>query len=91
MESFASCLWRRDRHSANYKQCRAWLEQIRQVVAQQNLPAEIRVQYTGRPAFVTEIAGGMEKDMGGSAGGTLLTIGILFYLTHRGFDRSSGC
>jgi predicted RND superfamily exporter protein len=69
----------------NYKQCRAWLEQIRQVVALQNLPAEIRVQYTGRPAFVTEIAGGMEKDMGGSAGGTLLTIGILFYLTHRRF------
>jgi uncharacterized protein len=70
---------------ANYKQCRAWLEEIRQVVAQQNMPAEIRAQYTGRPAFVTEIAGGMEKDMGGSAGGTLLTIGILFYLTHRRF------
>ena len=68
---------------ANYKQCRAWLQQVRHVVAQQNLPAGIRVQYTGRPAFVTEIAGGMEKDMGGSAGGTLLTIGILFYLTHR--------
>jgi uncharacterized protein len=70
---------------ANYKQCRAWLEQIRRVVAQQNLPSEIRAQYTGRPAFVTEIAGGMEKDMAGSAGGTLLTIGILFYLTHRRF------
>ena len=70
---------------ANYKQCRAWLERIRQVVAQQNMPGEIRVEYTGRPAFVTEIAGGMERDMGGSAGGTLLTIGILFYLTHRRF------
>lgn len=70
---------------ANYKQCRAWLEQIGQVVAQQNLPKDIRVRYTGRPAFVTEIAGGMERDMTGSAGGTLLTIGILFYLTHRRF------
>ena len=69
---------------ANYKQCRAWLERMREVVGQ-NMPADVGVRYTGRPAFVTEIAGGMEKDMAGSAGGTLLTIGILFYLTHRRF------
>jgi predicted RND superfamily exporter protein len=68
---------------ANYKQCRAWLSEIQALVNRQALPADIRVSYTGRPAFVTEIAGGMERDMAGSAGGTLLTIGILFYLTHR--------
>jgi uncharacterized protein len=68
---------------ASYKQCRAWLEQIKEVVARLPLPGQIKVSYTGRPAFVTEIAGGMEKDITGSAGGTLLTIGILFYLTHR--------
>ena len=70
---------------ANYQQCRAWLDQIKQIVAGQKLPADMRVRYTGRPAFVTEIAGGMERDMTGSAGGTLLTIAILFYLTHRRF------
>ena len=66
---------------ANYKLCRAWLEQIK-AIADEQAPG-IEVSYTGRPAFVTEIAGGMERDMTGSAGGTLLTIGILFYLTHR--------
>jgi predicted RND superfamily exporter protein len=68
---------------ANYRQCRAWLDQIKASVARQAIPLDIKIQYTGRPAFVTEIAGGMENDMGGSAGGTLATIGILFYLTHR--------
>lgn len=68
---------------ANYKECRAWLTQIKTLVEQQASPPQIKIRYTGRPAFVTEIAGGMEKDMTGSAGGTLLTIGVLFYLTHR--------
>ncbi|MCI0744996.1 MAG: MMPL family transporter [Verrucomicrobia subdivision 3 bacterium] len=68
---------------ANYKQCRAWLDNVKDVVARQSLPTGITIGYTGRPAFVTEIAGGMERDMTGSAGGTLLTIGVLFYLTHR--------
>jgi uncharacterized protein len=67
----------------NYKQCRAWLDQIKEIVERLSLPGPVKVSYTGRPAFVTEIAGGMEKDITGSAGGTLLTIGILFYLTHR--------
>lgn len=67
---------------ANYKECRAWLARIKAIVAA-HTPAGIEIGYTGRPAFVTEVAGGMEKDMTGSAGGTLLTIGILFYLTHR--------
>jgi predicted RND superfamily exporter protein len=74
---------------ANYRQCRDWFNQIKAFAAQELRShdsegrPEIKVQYTGRPAFVTEIAGGMENDMGGSAGGTLATIGILFYLTHR--------
>ena len=68
---------------SNYKECRTWLNQIRTLVEQQASPPPMKIRYTGRPAFVTEIAGGMEKDMTGSAGGTLLTIGLLFYLTHR--------
>ncbi|HMJ64379.1 MAG TPA: MMPL family transporter, partial [Candidatus Binatia bacterium] len=62
---------------------RDWLGRIKSLVARQSISPEIKLAYTGRPAFVTEIAGGMENDMAGSAGGTLATIGILFYLTHR--------
>lgn len=72
---------------AGYRACRAWLQQIRQVVqsarADGKLSSDITIHFTGRPGFVTEIAGGMENDMAGSATGTLATIGILFWLTHR--------
>lgn len=71
----------------SYKECRAWLEAVKRVVAKarvaQTLPEQVKIRYTGRPAFVFEIAGGMENDMAGSAGATLATIGILFYLAHR--------
>jgi predicted exporter len=71
----------------SYRACRAWLAEVQRIIAEARaagrIPAEVKLQFTGRPAFVTEIAGGMESDMGGSAGGTLATIGILFWLTHR--------
>jgi predicted RND superfamily exporter protein len=41
------------------------------------------VQYTGRPAFVSEIARGMEHDITISVGGTSVIIAILFWLAHR--------
>jgi predicted RND superfamily exporter protein len=71
----------------SYRSCRDWLAAIRRVVDDArrsgSMPAGAQVHYTGRPAFVTEIAGGMETDMTGSAGGTLVTIGVLFWLAHR--------
>ncbi len=71
----------------SYRACLKWLEEIRTEMrsAMQggDFPAGVTWHATGRPAFVTEIAGGMENDMAGSAGGTLATIGILFWLTHR--------
>jgi len=71
----------------SYRACRTWLAAIQAVIAEARasgeLSAQARLQFTGRPAFVTEIAGGMEHDMAGSTGGTLLVIGILFWLTHR--------
>ncbi len=70
-----------------YRECRDWLAEIRRLVtdAQRDgrLSHDLALRFTGRPAFVTEIAGGMESDMTGSAGGTLVTIGILFWLAHR--------
>lgn len=72
---------------SSYKACRDWLAGIREVVARAQadgrLASSVKLRYTGRPAFVTEIAGGMEGDMTGSIGGTLVTIGVLFWLTHR--------
>ena len=71
----------------SYRACRAWLTEILNVIADARSSGEIpntaQLHYTGRPAFVTEIAGSMENDMRGSAGGTLAIIGLLFWLTHR--------
>src|SRR5262249_26099284 len=71
----------------SYRACRTWLteiqSQIREARQAGRIPAGAELHFTGRPAFVTEIASGMESDTGGSAGGTLLTIGALFWLTHR--------
>ncbi len=70
-----------------YRACRSWLAAIKRVIAEARssgqIPAEAQLHFTGRPSFVTEMAGGMEHDMAGSASGTLAIIGILFWLTHR--------
>ena len=41
------------------------------------------VRYTGRPAFVTEIAASMQRDLSGSIVGTAAIIALLFWLSHR--------
>src|SRR5262249_20836991 len=72
---------------SNYRVCRAWLTGIKGVIEgvrqSGQFPTSIQLRYTGSPAIATEIATGMESDMAGSSGGTLATIGILFWLTHR--------
>ena len=45
--------------------------------------ASIQIGYTGRPAFVAEVAGGMQHDVTASVGGTAVIIAILFYIAHR--------
>src|SRR6266446_2341266 len=44
---------------------------------------EVPIGYTGRPAFVAEVAGGMQHDVKLSVGGTALIIAVLFWLAHR--------
>ena len=41
------------------------------------------IRYTGRPAFVTEIAASMQRDLSGSIVGTAGIIALLFWLSHR--------
>jgi len=68
-----------------YRECAAWLDLVKKSAATLSMAGDfprVKVGYTGRPAFVTEIASGMESDMGGSFLGTMLVIAVLFFLTH---------
>jgi uncharacterized protein len=72
---------------ATYKECYAWLQEIKAGVekarAEKHFQPDVAIEYTGRPAFVSEIARGMEHDITISVGGTSVIIAILFYLAHR--------
>jgi predicted exporter/lauroyl/myristoyl acyltransferase len=72
---------------AGYQACQAWLDTVKACIQSLRLdgtiPSEIVIRYTGRPAFVAEIAGGMQRDINGSILGTVLVIAFLFYWTHR--------
>ncbi len=71
----------------SYRDCDAWLERLQQSVENiqrdAGVPSDVSVGYTGAPAFVAEIASGMERDMSGSATGTLLVVAALFWWAHR--------
>jgi predicted RND superfamily exporter protein len=71
----------------SYKSCVKWLGEVQRVVEAARSPTSfstaVIVRYTGRPAFVAEIGGGMERDLAGPSAGTLAVIALLFYLAHR--------
>jgi uncharacterized protein len=62
-----------------YPECAAWLKEVRALTASPG----VSVGYTGRPAFVAEVAGGMQHDVQISVGGTAVIIALLFWLAHR--------
>lgn len=72
---------------SGYQACRSWLADLRRVIAEARragqISQQVELHYTGRPAFVVEVSRSMENDMGGTAAGTLVVIGLLFWLTHR--------
>jgi predicted RND superfamily exporter protein/lauroyl/myristoyl acyltransferase len=73
----------------NYRDCDRWLAAIKPLVETAAASAAagdsngFSVGYTGRPAFVAEIALGMQHDMTVSIGGTAVIIAVLFWLAHR--------
>ncbi|HEY2953485.1 MAG TPA: MMPL family transporter, partial [Verrucomicrobiae bacterium] len=72
----------------SYRACAAWLNEVKQLVeatlARGRPDADpVSVACTGRPAFVAEIALGMEHDMAGSVGATMVIIAALFWWAHR--------
>jgi lauroyl/myristoyl acyltransferase/predicted exporter len=70
-----------------YRECAGFLAAVRAEEARLRAAGEIardvEIGYTGRPAFVAEIAGGMERDMVASVLGTLGLVAGLFWLAHR--------
>jgi len=67
-----------------YRECTDWFNAVKQSVsAALPLSNEIKIGYTGRPAFVAEISGSMKHDITLSVGGTSFIIAILFWLAHR--------
>ncbi len=75
------------RDGMNYQQLARWLSELRGEVdslfSQQPGPKLAKVNYTGGPAFLAEIATGMESDMRSSVLSTLIVIGALFWFAHR--------
>ncbi len=74
---------------ASYRECLAWLQGIKAAVgairAGYQIPDNVVVSYTGRPAFVAEISSGMERDITSSVAGTAGIIALLFWWAHRRF------
>ena len=70
-----------------YTACQTWLQAVRgsvsHLVATRPEWKGVVFKYTGRPVFVAEIAGSMERDMRGSVIGTAAVIALLFWLAHR--------
>jgi uncharacterized protein len=71
----------------NYRACVRWFELLQDAVDtwRQTLPEQptLTLGYTGQPAFMAEIGGGMERDMVRSVVGTTIVISLLFGLVHR--------
>ena len=72
----------------SYRECAAWLKQVHQSLesapaAEKSQWSSAKMAMTGPPAFVAEIAGGMQHDIQYSVGGTAIIIAILFWFAHR--------
>lgn len=65
-----------------YRECTDWLDAVKAAIADAT-PREVKIGFTGRPAFVAEISGSMKHDIILSVGGTSVIIAILFWLAHR--------
>lgn len=74
------------RDGMNYQELARWLELVRTELAAMLTEPTLKlatVAYTGGPAFLAEIATGMERDMRSSVLSTLVVIGALFWFAHR--------
>jgi predicted exporter len=72
---------------ANYNESIKWVADMKRVVAewQKSNPkfAAAKIAFTGPPAFAAEIAASMRNDLTASVLGTLVFIGLLFWVAYR--------
>lgn len=67
-----------------YRECTDWFNAVKQKVGEASRPSdEIKIGYTGRPAFVAEISSSMKHDITLSVVATSVIIAILFWFAHR--------
>ncbi len=71
----------------NYSEAADWIARVRAVVNEwqekNSVEPELRIGFTGEPAFSAEIGGGMQRDMSGSILLALGLIHLVFWLMHR--------
>ncbi len=68
----------------DYNDCIAWINSMQAIVTEwKNKNPGITVHYTGPPAFVAETSQGMRKDLIESVLGTMVLIGLLFWVAYR--------
>ena len=63
----------------SYRDCRDWLAKVKGVI---HVP-DVSLNFTGGPAFTSEIAGSMEGDMRTSVLGTATVVAAMFWIAHR--------
>lgn len=67
-----------------YRECARWMNRVEKAVAAWRAgQPPCRIRYTGQPAFMAEIGGGMERDLVRSVVGTTVFVGLIFFLAHR--------
>lgn len=71
----------------NYQICLVWLKELKAFItasqSKGSVPKDVTIGFTGGPAFVAEISGGMQHDMFESIGMTSAIIAVLFWFFHR--------
>lgn len=69
----------------NYREATQWIADIRRETeaALRDSSFPVHLAFTGGPAFLAEISGGMESDLRSSVISTLIVIAVLFWLAHR--------
>lgn len=70
---------------ANYQQTAVWINKIKAICSEAVTTADVRLGFTGEPAFVAEISTGMENDMKTSAPVTLVLIASIFWICYGRF------
>lgn len=68
---------------SNYKKTAEWLKKIRGVATLAVVGRDVRLGFTGEPAFIAEISTGMQWDMITSAITTMALITFLFWFCYR--------